>query len=224
MKLPLYSLLCAAIIMALLSFTRSERSLVTDKYIERFKDLAVEEMHRSGIPASVTLAQAIVESNSGMSPLAMHANNHFGIKCKSEWIGSTYYLEDDDRNSSGKLIKSCFRAYDNAVQSFKDRTNFLMERPRYALLFSYSSVDYREWATGLSACGYATDPNYSRKIISIIERYELHHFDKAIGVEEKTDNSRVEVTRDTIPDAVPIPENYKRKTLLEKKLPKGVQI
>lgn len=145
-------------------------------YIDTYKDLAVLEMHRSGIPASIILAQGIHESNSGKSTLATQANNHFGIKCKSYWIGKTYFHKDDDFKN-GKLIDSCFRAYDSAVQSYVDHSNFLMTSKNYASLFEYDAFDYESWAYGLKRCGYATDPNYTKKLLGIIESLELYQYD-----------------------------------------------
>jgi flagellum-specific peptidoglycan hydrolase FlgJ len=147
------------------------------QYIEQYKDLAIVEMYRTGIPASITLAQALHESNYGTSPLAIHANNHFGIKCKSYWIGKTYYHKDDDQNKQGQLIESCFRAYTEDIDSYVDRSNFLMQTERYKSLFNYQSSDYVSWARGLQSCGYATDPNYAEKLISKIERYNLATYD-----------------------------------------------
>lgn len=146
-------------------------------YILRYSDIAVTEMHRSGIPASITLAQGIYESGYGLSESALQYNNHFGIKCKKEWTGNFYYKEDDDRDAQGRLIASCFRAYTTPEASYRDHTDFLMERERYAVLFTYSRMDYVQWAHGLKACGYATNPAYATKLIDLIERYGLWQFD-----------------------------------------------
>ncbi|MBK6564768.1 MAG: glucosaminidase domain-containing protein [Saprospiraceae bacterium] len=149
------------------------------EYIEQYKDLAVVEMYRTGIPASVTLAQGLHESNYGMSKLAIEANNHFGIKCKSYWTGKTYFHKDDDLNKEGNLIESCFRAYRSTVDSYVDRSNFLMQSDRYKILFEYASDDYMQWIYGLKACGYATDPQYAEKLIDKIIKYDLHQYDKS---------------------------------------------
>lgn len=146
-------------------------------YIDQYAELAVVEMHRSGIPASITLAQGLLESSNGQSDLATNANNHFGIKCKSYWRGMTYYHKDDDKNKKGELINSCFRAYDNPIDSYVDHTNFLKESDRYSILFSFSTTDYISWAHGLKSCGYATDPNYANKIISRIKDFQLDIYD-----------------------------------------------
>jgi flagellum-specific peptidoglycan hydrolase FlgJ len=148
-----------------------------NEYIEQFKDLAVVEMYRTGIPASITLAQGLHESHYGTSKLAKEANNHFGIKCKSWWTGKTYYHKDDDLNKKGQLIESCFRAYNSTVDSYVDRSNFLSQSDRYQVLFSLDRFNYAEWARGLKNCGYATDPDYAEKLIRKIEKYNLQVYD-----------------------------------------------
>lgn len=157
--------------------TRDGSKLVEWNYIERFAPLAVDEMHRVGIPASVKLAQAVVESNAGRSTLAAQSNNHFGIKCKNYWKGQSYYHKDDDLDDKGKLMESCFRAYSNIESSFIDHSNFLRTSPNYGKLFLLDPTDYKGWATGLSSCGYATDKSYSDKLIRIIETYQLYRYD-----------------------------------------------
>ncbi len=146
-------------------------------YVNQFSELAVAEMHRSGIPASITLAQGLHESNYGQSKLSTLANNHFGIKCKKTWTGKTYYHKDDDYDDKGKLLDSCFRAYGDAIESFIDHSNFLRQSTNYISLFNYSNTDYQRWAYGLKSCGYATDPQYAFKLINIIEKYDLDRFD-----------------------------------------------
>jgi len=145
-------------------------------YIETYQKIAIREMHRSGIPASITLAQGILESSWGNGSLALKANNHFGIKCKSTWKGPTFFIEDDDYKR-GKLVKSCFRSYDNAEDSYVDHSEFLTNNPRYERLFSYDRTDYKKWAHGLKKCGYATDKKYAYKLINTIKKYQLHKFD-----------------------------------------------
>ena len=147
-------------------------------YINEFKELAIAEMHRSGIPASITLAQGMHESNYGASNLATKANNHFGIKCKSYWKGQTYYHKDDDFDKNGKLMKSCFRAYNDSVESYIDHSNFLKYSSNYVSLFNLHHTNYIAWAHGLKQSGYATDPNYAEKLIRIIENYNLNQFDR----------------------------------------------
>ncbi len=146
------------------------------EYIQNFKEIAVSEMMRTGIPASIKLGQAMLESNMGRSELASYANNHFGIKCGGSWDGTSYYVEDDEYKK-GKKIKSCFRKYDNVVESFLAHSEFLANSKRYADLFKYDRKDYKAWAHGLKKAGYATDPNYPTKLISVIEKFELYQYD-----------------------------------------------
>lgn len=146
-------------------------------YIERFKDLAISEMHRSGIPASIKLAQALVETNSGRSILAKRAKNHFGLKCKSYWAGPRYFYTDDDRDAYGNLVPSCFRMYQSDEESFSDHTDFLVNSDRYEKLFQDPKASYRDWAIGLKECGYATDQAYGERLIRMIEEYKLDALD-----------------------------------------------
>lgn len=171
-------IICVACLIPLTSFTwySATERLVRD-YINTYAELAVIEMYRSGVPASITLAQGLHESNYGQSDLATRANNHFGIKCKSYWKGQKYYHEDDDFNTKGDLIESCFRAYNNPVESYVDHSNFLMYSSHYGKLFYLDKTDFKGWAYGLKECGYATDINYSKKLISKIEKYNLTQYD-----------------------------------------------
>ncbi|MEL6864973.1 MAG: glucosaminidase domain-containing protein [Bacteroidota bacterium] len=154
----------------------AETPAVVANYIEQYKDIAIREMHRSGIPASITLAQGLHESGLGKGRLARHSNNHFGIKCKRSWQGPTYYIEDDDYQN-GKLVKSCFRAYDDPEDSYIDHTNFLMNNQRYAALFKLAPTDYVAWAKGLRRCGYATNPKYAEILIRTVRKYNLSQYD-----------------------------------------------
>jgi flagellum-specific peptidoglycan hydrolase FlgJ len=146
-------------------------------YIERFKKIAVKEMDTYGIPASITLAQGLFESGNGNSDLAKIANNHFGIKCTSDWNGKSYYKNDDRDND-------CFRVYNNPEDSYRDHSEFL-KRKRYAPLFELDKNDYRGWANGLKQAGYATNPKYPELLISVIERYHLDQYDKPEGEIQK---------------------------------------
>lgn len=146
------------------------------KYIEQYKDIAIEEMKRTGVPASITLAQGIIETNAGTSPLATGGNNHFGIKCHNEWSGDVMYYDDDKRDE-------CFRKYENAELSFKDHSDFLKTRSRYSILFNLSVTDYKSWAKGLKSCGYATNPRYSDMLINTIEANNLQQYD-SMGLDE----------------------------------------
>ncbi len=148
-------------------------------YVDQYKNIAIVEMYRSGIPASITLAQGLLESSTGSSDLAIYANNHFGIKCKSYWTGKTFQHKDDDFDEQGNIVPSCFRAYDNAIDSYIDHSNFLMTTKWYKPLFSLDPKDYTAWAYGLKEMGYATDPQYAQKLIDKIEKYQLYIYDQA---------------------------------------------
>lgn len=141
------------------------------RYIEQYKDLAIEQMLHYNIPASITMAQGLLESGAGLSELAMKGNNHFGIKCH-DWQGRTTYHDDDAE-------QECFRAYDNVRESYEDHSRFLSRRGRYSSLFNLSRNDYRGWAYGLKRCGYATNPKYAEILIQIIELYNLASLDRA---------------------------------------------
>ncbi len=146
------------------------RSTSALQYIEKFKGIAVDEMNKNGIPASITLAQGLLESGNGNGSLAREANNHFGIKCNTDWKGPTI-LKDDD--AAGE----CFRVYANAEESFKDHSVFL-KRKRYSGLFELNRDDYKGWANGLKQAGYATNPRYSELLVDIVERYGLDQYDR----------------------------------------------
>lgn len=146
-------------------------------YIERYSALAVEEMYRSGVPASITLAQGLLESRYGLSELAVEANNHFGIKCHN-WAGAKMFYDDDKKNE-------CFRRYASAEDSFRDHSDFLRYRDRYKFLFDLEPTDYKGWAHGLRKAGYATDSSYPQKLIKLIEEYELYKFDSHKTVSEE---------------------------------------
>ena len=146
-------------------------------YINRYKAISIREMKLYGIPASITLAQAILESGTGNSDLARYANNHFGIKCTADWGGKGYYKDDDQKND-------CFRVYNNPDESFKDHSSFL-KRKRYGALFELNRDDYVGWANGLKQAGYATNPNYPQLLISIIQKYNLQNYDSGEGEIEK---------------------------------------
>lgn len=149
-------------------------------YIEQFATLAVEEMYRSGIPASITLAQGLLESGYGLSELAVKGNNHFGIKCHNNWTGGRMYYDDDKKGE-------CFRKYKSPEESYRDHSDFLRYRDRYKFLFDYKITDYKSWANGLKKAGYATDPGYPKKLINLIETYELYEYDKKPASFAKSD-------------------------------------
>lgn len=153
--------------------------ITVEQYIEKYSAIAIDEMYRSKIPASITLAQGILESGNGNSRLAIDANNHFGIKCKTTWTGKTIY-EDDD------APQECFRKYDAAIDSYRDHSDFLMRNNRYAFLFDLDQTDYKAWAHGLKKAGYATNPQYAELLITFIERHKLNRFD-AVKLSEEED-------------------------------------
>ena len=139
-------------------------------YIKTYSDLAVSQMKKYKIPASITLAQGLLESGAGASTLAINANNHFGIKCHQDWRGKKIFHDDDEKNE-------CFRKYKNPLQSYIDHSEFLTTRGRYSFLFRFSIKNYIKWSHGLKKAGYATDPRYAEKLIDIIEKYDLWKFD-----------------------------------------------
>ncbi|MDR2836099.1 MAG: glucosaminidase domain-containing protein [Bacteroidales bacterium] len=150
--------------------------ITQQEYIDIYKDLAISEMQRVKIPASITLAQGLLESSNGNSFLAKEGKNHFGIKCKKDWTGQTVYLDDDSKNE-------CFRKYNSVEESFKDHSDFLSDNSRYAFLFDYDLYDYQSWALGLKKAGYATNPTYAERLIELIERLNLSQFDNYKALE-----------------------------------------
>lgn len=188
-KIILVATLLVAIlnIHATSSFNRPQQ--VSD-YISTYLNLASIESARSGIPVSIILAQGILESQCGESKLARTANNHFGIKWKSNADGSYVMRYDDDKDKHGNKVASRFVKYDSAEESYRHHTEFLMNRERYSSLFELSRTDYRGWAKGLSSCNYATDPQYAAKLIQKIETYHLYEFDipEVLTLEDETEN------------------------------------
>ena len=180
-----------------------------DVYIEKYAAIAVAEMYRSGVPASITLAQGLLESGYGRSELALKSNNHFGIKCHNGWQGGKVYHDDDAKGE-------CFRKYDNPDESYRDHSDFLRYRDRYKFLFHYKITDYKSWAFGLKKAGYATDPNYPHKLITLIEEYKLHQYDtKAADFAQKHETSKVEhkvehkpKKKEDEPKSIPVPPSH----------------
>ena len=154
-----------------LSLQAQTRNKQYENYIKKYRELAVDEMRKYRIPASITLAQGLLESGAGQSALARKSNNHFGIKCGGDWTGKSVSHDDDARGE-------CFRAYKNPKESYEDHSKFLAGRPRYASLFKLNITDYKGWARGLKKAGYATNPRYADQLIGIIELYELHKYDQ----------------------------------------------
>ncbi|RLD64657.1 MAG: hypothetical protein DRJ01_00030 [Bacteroidetes bacterium] len=167
----IYILFIAIFVFNGFAFSQSNSHRITIKdYIKQYNKIAVKEMKRTGVPASITLAQGILESDNGNSTLARKANNHFGIKCHSNWNGKKIY-HDDDRK------KECFRKYRNAYESYKDHSNFIKNGQRYHFLFKYKTTDYKHWAKGLKKSGYATNRHYDKLLIKIIEDNRLYVYD-----------------------------------------------
>ncbi len=172
------SILCCC---RLVAGQSTDYNAVVSRYVQQYKSVAIEEMKVYRVPASITLAQGILESNAGRSDLAVKANNHFGIKCHKEWTGMTFYKDDETKNE-------CFRKYETPVESFRDHSWFLTRRERYKGLFDLKITDYKGWANGLKSAGYATNPHYAQMLIKTIETYLLDRFDKA-AIAGKTESS-----------------------------------
>lgn len=168
-------------LLAFLTVQGQSRNKQYEDYIKKYRDIAVEEMKRYNIPASITLAQGLLESGAGNGTLARKSNNHFGIKCGSDWRGKTVKHDDDARNE-------CFRVYKDPKDSYRDHSKFLAGRQRYAFLFNLKITDYKGWARGLKKAGYATNPRYAHQLIDIIERYDLHKYDKKGGLKWMKEN------------------------------------
>lgn len=169
---------CAAV-------TSNAQNLTRLQYINKYKDVAIRQMHKHKIPASIILAQACLESDNGNSTLARKANNHFGIKCHEGWKGKKYRHDDDAR-------RECFRRYDNVIDSFTDHSYFLISGSRYNSLFDLKITDYKAWAHGLKAAGYATNPKYAKLLIDIIEDYKLYRYDTEDAYAVSKKESRIQ--------------------------------
>ncbi len=176
MKKILFSILFYTISYVIIAQPASKR-ITRAQYIEMYKDEAIKEMERSGVPASITLAQGILESGDGNSPLARYAKNHFGIKCHTGWTGGTFIQDDDEKDE-------CFRKYKTVLESYRDHSEFLKKK-RYAFLFELDITDYKGWAKGLKKAGYATNPKYPQLLIDLIEKNNLAQYDKAKSTKKK---------------------------------------
>lgn len=170
-----------ALMIGMIPINAQTKSKQYEEYIKQYRDIAVEEMKRYHIPASITLAQGLLESGAGQGTLARKSNNHFGIKCGNDWNGKSVKHDDDARNE-------CFRVYKNAKDSYRDHSKFLAGRSRYASLFKLKITDYKGWAKGLKKAGYATNPRYAEQLIGIIELYDLHKYDKKGGLKWMKEN------------------------------------
>jgi hypothetical protein len=171
----------------------------TEQYIEKYKLIAIDEMLEYHIPASITLAQGILESGSGNSRLAVQGNNHFGIKCHSDWNGGRIYEDDDKKHE-------CFRKYSEAEDSYRDHSLFLSRKSRYAFLFDLKTTDYKSWAKGLKKAGYATNPQYPKRLIDLIQRYNLDQYDK---VSKKEFEKMIKQAKSDRNNKSIIPEKYR---------------
>jgi LysM repeat protein len=175
------------------------------EYIKKYSPMAVNEMKRSGVPASITLSQGILESGSGNSYLATTGNNHFGIKCGGKWDGAKIYSDDDEKNE-------CFRKYKSVEESYRDHSDFLKNNVRYSFLFELKTTDYKGWAKGLKKAGYATSPTYAEKLIELIERYELNKYDKgSYNIDESkpvVQNTEEQSGSGNVKRPVAVPDNF----------------
>jgi LysM repeat protein len=195
-------------VIALLLFTTGfaqQRQFSREEYIQKYYQLAISEMERSGIPASITLAQGCWESQNGNSILATEGNNHFGIKCKSEWKGKKIYHDDDAKGE-------CFRKYVHAEASYIDHSNFLMAGSRYSFLFQLDPKDYTGWARGLKQAGYATDPGYAERLIKIIEDFKLYVYD------EYGDNRQLAIIKQDPEKPKPVKSSIAKTTNVSRKI------
>ena len=177
MKRIIFSFLCTFVASQMVFSQTMKWNQRYQDYFDQYKDVAIEQMQKYRIPASITLAQGVLESGAGRSELATRANNHFGIKCNG-WTGRKSYHDDDERGE-------CFRAYDNVLDSYLDHSLFLKNSKRYSSLFQLKKTDYKGWAKGLKACGYATSPTYATRLIEIIETYGLHRYDVGKGFDKQ---------------------------------------
>jgi LysM repeat protein len=193
-----YHITILFLFLLVISFAQpAEHKMTPENYIENFKDEAVNEMLMYNIPASITLAQGMLESGNGNSDLAVYANNHFGIKCHVGWEGPTFIKDDDAKDE-------CFRKYSSVLDSYTDHSKFLRGRSRYSQLFELKYNDYKGWAHGLKAAGYATDPRYTQRLLEIIETYKLYNYDKMENVQSIA-----------VPDGKPaIPETFEAREIL----------
>lgn len=188
-------LLIALCILAAIT-VQAQKEKVT-AYVNAYKDLAIEEMIRTGVPAAITLAQGILESESGESALVKTSNNHFGIKCKTEWTGAKTYHDDDARGE-------CFRVYSSSAESYRDHSDFLKTRPHYAFLFTLDPTDYEGWAYGLKKAGYATSPTYPQRLLKLINEHNLQQFTLAALSRRTTPANEVKENTTVIPAAEPV--------------------
>ena len=194
-----YKNLLINLLFIILPFSVIAQKMTPDEYIERYKLIAIQERFDFGVPASITLAQGLLESGIGSSRLAREANNHFGIKCHSEWKGKRIYKDDDAKDE-------CFRVYDKPEDSYRDHSLFLAKKSRYAFLFKYKITDYKAWAKGLKKAGYATNPKYPKLLIDLVERYDLVQYDKY----SESDYKKLIALSGAVASTVIIPEKVEK--------------
>jgi LysM repeat protein len=208
------SLLITGLLIPFLVTAQPQRRTTPAEYVQKYKDEAIKDMKKTGVPASITLAQGILESDAGNSDLAREANNHFGIKCHKEWTGPFFIKDDDTRDE-------CFRKYKTVQESFDDHGMFLRTRPRYAFLFDLEITDYKGWAHGLKKAGYATNPRYAEILIRIIEEHELYHFDRGTFRKpvERDDAIAQKTTPPSNTGQPTVPKQVKRKHAQAKEKP-----
>ncbi len=188
LKITLSLCFCAVLV------AQAQRNQVYTDYINLYKDIAIREFQRTGVPASITLAQAVVESGAGTSELALNAKNHFGIKARNNWTGGVYYIKDDDKDAQGNVVPSPFRLYTSIEDSYKDHSDFLKANKRYDICFAVTPpTDYKTWARKLLEAGYATAPNYPDILIYVVETYELYKFDSGVQPNQPVADANSEV-------------------------------
>ncbi|MFN9595719.1 MAG: glucosaminidase domain-containing protein [Bacteroidota bacterium] len=186
----IYNLFAILLFTGSMAVGQPAKRMTATEYVSKYKEEAITDMHKTGVPASITLAQGILESDAGNSNLAKEANNHFGIKCHKEWTGETFIMDDDAKDE-------CFRKYRSVLDSYDDHGLFLRTRSRYATLFDLDITDYKGWAHGLKKAGYATNPRYAELLIKLIEENELHQYDKG-GAKMPISSDAVSQQRPTI--------------------------
>ncbi|MEP7168965.1 MAG: glucosaminidase domain-containing protein [Bacteroidota bacterium] len=189
-------IILASLLFCQTAFSQPDKYRMTKQdYIEKYKTDAIKDMQKTGVPASITIAQGLFESESGNSDLAREANNHFGIKCHKDWTGETFHKDDDEKNE-------CFRKYNSVLESYDDHSSFLRTRGRYAFLFQLDVSDYKGWARGLKKAGYATNPEYAQKLIKIIEDFQLYDLEKGaenlpLTASAKTESPKLFLKKET---------------------------
>jgi hypothetical protein len=211
-----FLLLCYFLSISIIALSQKKQSTAST-YIEKYKMLAISEMKKTGIPASITLAQALRESANGTSQLALKANNHFGVKCTRNWSGKRFHRNGNKKNS-------CFRKYENAEEAYADRSSFLTKNKQYAFLFNYKPTQYKKWAYGLQRSGYARSKSYASHLLRTITMYNLHQYDYAVLDTIKRNDSTIINIIINKPEVEPIEEklaNVNTSTVIRHKVKQG---